>query len=200
MCAWRATGNTLFNRVDKTSYAAASATSASNESVVGIKGYIEIYFAILRSYNGVFRDINAPCDIEVSTHAIPIRSRRFKLKYQYCVGHYRSGNLNKNQNKLVGEGYNTVIIIRMWSWFSKWSSLKAQAPVPLTVFRSNLTFDQNLECSSLKCVLPITTKFCTRHDSVTVVTCAKFHCDRLSIFQTRALQILVEFQIRSKYR
>ena len=75
-----------------------------------------------------------------------------------------------------------------------------QAPVPLTVFRSNLTFDQNLECSSLKYVLPITTKFCTRHDSVTVVTCAKFHCDRLSIFQTRALQILVEFQIRSKYR
>ena len=56
------------------------------------------------------------------------------------------------------------------------------APVPLTIFRSNLKFDQNLECSSLKCVLPITTKFCTLHDSVTVVTCAKFHCDRLSIF------------------
>ena len=56
------------------------------------------------------------------------------------------------------------------------------APVPLTIFRSNSKFDQNLQCCSSKCHLPITTKFCTRHDSVTVVTCAKFHCDRLSMF------------------
>ena len=68
---------------------------------------------------------------------------------------------------------------------------KYLAPVPLTIFRSNLNFDQNLECSSLKYALPITTKFCTRHDSVTAVTCAQFHCDRLNIFDTRALQILV---------
>ena len=61
-------------------------------------------------------------------------------------------------------------------------------------------FDQNLQYSSLKCTLPTTTKFCTRHDSVTVVTCAKFRCDRLSIFETRALPILIEFRIRSKYR
>ena len=27
-------------------------------------------------------------------------------------------------------------------------------------------------------------KMCTRHDSVTVVTCAKFHCNRLGIFYT----------------
>ena len=43
-----------------------------------------------------------------------------------------------------------------------------QAPVPLTIFRSNSKFDHNLQCSSLKCTLPTTTKFCTRHDSVTI--------------------------------
>ena len=42
------------------------------------------------------------------------------------------------------------------------------APVPLTVLRSNSKFDQNLKCSSLKCTEPITTRFCTRHDSYTV--------------------------------
>ena len=74
------------------------------------------------------------------------------------------------------------------------------APVPLTVFRSNSKFDQNLECSSLKHIELITTKFCTRHDSYTVVACATFRCDWWSIFQTRVLHILVEFQIWSKYR
>ena len=75
-----------------------------------------------------------------------------------------------------------------------------QAFVPLTIFRSNSKFDQKLSCSGSKCTLPITTKFCTRHDSVTVVTCAKFRCDRLYMFQTRALQFFIEFRIRSKYR
>ena len=74
------------------------------------------------------------------------------------------------------------------------------APVPLTRFRSNSKFDHIWQCSGFKCALPITTKFCTCHDSVTVVTCAKFRCDWLSIFQTRALPILLEFRIRSKYR
>ena len=67
-----------------------------------------------------------------------------------------------------------------------------QAPVPLTVSRSNLKFDKNLECSRLKFEQPITPKFCTRHESYTVVTCAKFLCDWKSTFQTRALEILVE--------
>ena len=40
------------------------------------------------------------------------------------------------------------------------------APFPLTLFRSNSKFNQNLPCSGLKYTLPITTKFCTRHDSV----------------------------------
>ena len=52
-----------------------------------------------------------------------------------------------------------------------------QAPVPLTIFRSNSKLDENLKCSSLKCTLLITTKVCTRHDSYTVVACAKFRCD-----------------------
>ena len=39
-------------------------------------------------------------------------------------------------------------------------------PVPLTVFRSNSKFDQNLECCRLKYTEPTTTKF------YTVVTCA----------------------------
>ena len=56
------------------------------------------------------------------------------------------------------------------------------AAVPLTIFRSSSKFDQNLECSSLKCAQPITTKCCTRHDSVAVVTCATFRCDRLNTF------------------
>ena len=48
------------------------------------------------------------------------------------------------------------------------------APIPLTVFQLNMKFDQNLECFSLKYDQPITAKFCTRHDSYTVVTCVKF--------------------------
>ena len=51
-----------------------------------------------------------------------------------------------------------------------------QVPVPLTLFRSNSKLNQNLQCSGLKYTLPITTTFCTRHDSYTVVTCAKFRC------------------------
>ena len=73
------------------------------------------------------------------------------------------------------------------------------APVPLSIFRSNSKFDENSKHSSVKYTRPITTIFCTRHDSVTVVTCAKYRCDRLSIFETRAFWIFIEFRIRSKY-
>ena len=52
---------------------------------------------------------------------------------------------------------------------------QTQALVPLTVFRSNSKFNKNLECSSLKYVQLITTKFCTCHNRVTVMTCTKFH-------------------------
>ena len=55
-------------------------------------------------------------------------------------------------------------------------------------------FEWNLECSALKCAKPITARVCTRHDSVAVVTCAKFR-DRPKILWTRALQSLIEFRI-----
>ena len=74
-----------------------------------------------------------------------------------------------------------------------------QAPVPLSMFRSNSKFDENSERSSFKLIRPITTIFCTRHDSDTVVTCAKYRCDRSSILETRAFWIFIEFRIRSKY-
>ena len=73
------------------------------------------------------------------------------------------------------------------------------APVPLSIFRSNSKFDENSKHSSVKYTRPITTIFCTRHDSVTVVTCAKYRCDRPSTFETRAFWIFIEFRIRSKY-
>ena len=52
------------------------------------------------------------------------------------------------------------------------------ASVPLSIFRLNSKLDQNLKCSSLKYTQPITTKFFTPHESVTVVMCAKFRFDR----------------------
>ena len=73
------------------------------------------------------------------------------------------------------------------------------APVPLSIFRSNSKFDENSECSSFEYARPITTIFCTRHDSDTVVTCAKYRCDRPRVFYTRLFWIFIEFRIRSKY-
>ena len=72
-------------------------------------------------------------------------------------------------------------------------------PVPLSIFRSNSKFDENSESSSCEYTRPITTIFCTRHDSDTVVTCAKYRCDRPRIFYSRVFWIFSEFQIRSKY-
>ena len=85
-----------------------------------------------------------------------------------------------------------------WSIYSA-QQFPYQAPVPLSIFRSNSKFDENSEWSSFKYIPPITTIFCTRHDSDTVVTCAKYRCDRLRIFYTRVFWISLEFRIRSKY-
>ena len=74
-----------------------------------------------------------------------------------------------------------------------------QAPVPLSIFRSNSKFDENSERSSFEYTRPITTIFCTRHDSDTVVTCAKYRCDRWYTFYNRVFWIFIEFRIRSKY-
>ena len=88
----------------------------------------------------------------------------------------------------------TCAIILLWI-----ELISHLAPVPLSIFRSNSKFDENSERSSFKYTQPITTIFCTRHDSDTVVTCAKYRCDRQRIFYTRVVWIFIELRIRSKY-
>ena len=88
----------------------------------------------------------------------------------------------------------------LWPRPSIWMIRKlVQAPVPLSIFRSNSKFDENSERSSFEYTRPITTIFCTRHDSDTVVTWAKYRCDRPRIFYTRVFWIFIEFRFRSKY-
>ena len=70
-------------------------------------------------------------------------------------------------------------------WTRFWFTHRGLAPVPLSIFRSNSKFDENSKHSSVKYTRPITTICCTHHDSVTVVTCTKYRCDRSSIFETR---------------
>ena len=62
-------------------------------------------------------------------------------------------------------------------------------PVPLSIFRSSSKFDENSECSRFEYTRPITTIFCTRHDSDTVVTCAKYRCGRPHMLYTRVFWI-----------
>ena len=85
-----------------------------------------------------------------------------------------------------------------WSDICGHSDNPVLAPVPLSIFRSNSKFDENSERSSFEYTRPITTIFCTRHDSDTVVTCAKYRCDLPRIFYTRVFWIFIEFRIRSK--
>ena len=95
-------------------------------------------------------------------------------------------------------GYTVNMCVCAWQPICNIDDI-SQAPVPLSIFRSNSKFDENSKHSSVKYTRPITTIFCTRHDSVTVVTCAKYRCDRSSILETRAFWIFIEFRIRSKY-
>ena len=114
----------------------------------------------------------------------------------------------KKKNKIKTIIHTQIFqFIYMDKW-TKWIQVKQilmteeiwlQAPVPLSIFRSNSKFDENSECSSFEYTRPITTIFCKRHDSDTVVTCAKYLCDRLRIFYTRVFWIFIEFRIRSKY-
>ena len=89
---------------------------------------------------------------------------------------------NKRQIAAFLLQVNTPMTSGLWKEFrcNDFMIIRRQAPVPLKVIRSNSKFDQILECSSLRYASPIATKSCTRHDSVTVVTSAKFRCDRLS--------------------
>ena len=75
-----------------------------------------------------------------------------------------------------------------------------QAPVPLTIFRSNSKFNKKFV------VLLFITNSADHSDIMHTsrpLHCLehvhnKFRCDRLSIFETRALQILVEFRITGR--
>ena len=92
-----------------------------------------------------------------------------------------------------------IPMYRLWYDDMVYMDLYVQAPVPLSIFRSNSKFDENSKHSSVKYTRPITAIFCTRHDSITVVTCANYRCDWSNRFETRAFWILIEFRIRSKY-
>ena len=90
-----------------------------------------------------------------------------------CRIHYSS------QVVLTGRILHQLFISNKHSCLEALHTLNAyQAPVPLTVFRSNSKLGK---IYSLKCAQPITTKFCTRHDSNTVVECAKFGCGQTNM-------------------
>ena len=86
---------------------------------------------------------------------------------------------------------NYFLLLTAWS---NQPAIILKAPVPLSIFRSNSKFDENSKHSSVKWAWPITTIFCTRHDSVTTVTCAKYRCDRSSLFET-LLPINVQWNV-----
>ena len=69
------------------------------------------------------------------------------------------------------------------------------APVQLKLFRSNL-----IEiCSTLVLDVFYRSIFCTRHDSITVVMCAKLRCELPNVLWS-AVRSLILFRIRWKYR
>ena len=53
-----------------------------------------------------------------------------------------------------------------------------------------LKFDQTFQCSCLKYILPITMKFCTRPNSVTIVACAKLGCAVQLILNWRTANLI----------
>ena len=111
--------------------------------------------------------------------------------YQYRKSHCGDKTILRPSYLHNGISYTGKMASLYW--------IRALAPVPLSIFRTNSKFDENSERSSFKYVRPIITIFCTRHDSDTVVTCAKYRCDRPRIFYIRVFWIFLEFRIRLKY-
>ena len=76
-----------------------------------------------------------------------------------------------------------------------------QAPVPLNIEIDQIRSNSNFAWNSYRCAFehswPIITKFGTRHDSRTVVTCTKFRYDRPTIIEIRGTRIFSKFWIRS---
>ena len=87
-----------------------------------------------------------------------------------------SATSRRQWDELEGRWLNQELTLQVWR--ATCSTMKFSmmgldlAPIPLTIFRSNLKFDQNLKCSGLKCAVLITTKLWQYHNSVTVLTCA----------------------------
>ena len=103
--------------------------------------------------------------------------RSFNIVYIYVNGR-QQGNYHRYMEMCCSRSYSQRIniwkvhgLVHAVAWSNESLDL---APVPLTIFQSNSKFNQNEESSSLKHAQPITTKFCTRHDSYTVVKCSKF--------------------------
>ena len=151
--------------------------------------------------------LNEVCgSISSDTHAVSGASVSIKMALQspdpICRCHYADEIYIVHRHHDV-KTWNRLL--HYWPFWEEYTGItngsihKHLAPVPLSIFRSNSKFDENSECSSFEYTRPITTIFCTRHDSDTVVTCAKYRCDRPRILYTRVFWIFIEFRIRSKY-
>ena len=77
--------------------------------------------------------------------------------------------------------------------------LKPSRPTKYRIdqIRSNSNFAWNSYRCAFEDSRPIITKFGTRHDSRTVVTCTKFRYDRPTIIEIRGTRIFSKFWIRS---
>ena len=97
----------------------------------------------------------------------------FSLRLPASIRHITLGVITENT---ILVPYLEVKALQL-IWSSGTHRFHLLAPVPLTIFRSKI--NQNWQCSGLKKnTVPITKKFFTRHDGVTVMTCVKFHYDR----------------------
>ena len=125
---------------------------------------------------------------------------KFKINKRelLCTPTYKQAHRLKGNGTVFGQIRVCLLTLLTPGYFERTQSIyRMLAPVPLSIFRSNSKFDENSERSSFEYTGPITTIFCTRHDSGTVVTCAKYRCDR--ICYARVFSIFVKFRIRSKY-
>ena len=169
-------------------------------------------FTCLELYmKGIMKNIDSPCSIQIDCQCVigthnfhPIHCWHFSEKCpipdQYRAWHWTIVSLGSCWCHLaLLVGVDDASPHGVWDVGQWVSFVWGQAPVPLSMFRSNSKFDENSECFSFEYTRPITTIFCTRHDSDTVVTCTKYRCDRPRIFYTRVFWIFIEFRIRSKY-
>ena len=83
--------------------------------------------------------------------------------------------------------------------FLDWRSWAGACPTKYRIdqIRSNSNFAWNSYRCAFEDSRPIITKFDTRHDSRTVVTCNKFRYDRPTIIEIRGTRIFSKFWIRS---